>query len=142
MGKKAQLSADFAVIAAVVLIIALFLVELYSQRMESARIMTVHLSAQRTAEDVARSINHAWLAGNGSVAHSQLPDSLPNGAGYNLTIRGRQVLVYYPAGDGIRIASAGTITSNISSANITIIPGSGGVQLNITNANNTIRVTW
>jgi len=33
-------------------------------------------------------------------------------------------------------------TSNISSANITIIPGSGGVQLNITNANNTIRVTW
>ncbi len=137
---KGQLSMDLMVIASVVLIIFLFLFQLSAQNSENARILGAQLAAQRASEDVARAIDHAWLAGNGSVAHSQLPDSLPNSLPYNVTIRGRQVLVLYPAGDSVRIASAGTATSNVTGINFTLIPGSGSRLLNMTNINGTITV--
>lgn len=137
--KRGQLSMDLMVVASFVLVIFLFLFELYAQNSENARIFGTQLAAQRVSEDVARAIDHAWLAGNGSVTHAQLPGSLPNSIPYNVTIRGRQVLVLYQAGGSVRIASAGTATSNVTATNFTIASGSGR-YLNATNINGTVGV--
>ncbi len=138
--KKGQISTDFLAVSAVVLILALFLFQLYSQQAESTRIFATQVAAQRVAEGVARGINHAWLNGNGSVTHAQLPDSLPYGIPYNFTLRGRQAFVQYPAGAGSAVVSSGVVTSDIIAVNFTLIPGSGGKSLNITNSNGVIVV--
>jgi len=138
--KNGQVSMDFVVIASVALLFAIFLFGLYAQRTDTTRIFITGTAAQRVADDVARGITRAWLAGNGSVAHAWVPDSLPNGEPFNLTVRGRQAVVVYPAGQGIRIASAAAITSNVTSASFTLVPGTGGRALNITNVNGTMVV--
>jgi len=137
---KAQISMDLLFIAAVVLILFLFLFQIYLQRADSVRIFQSGLAAQRVADDIGRSIDHAWLGGNGSVSHASLPESLPNGMAYNVSLRGRQVLVLYPAGAGTRVASYITSTSSVTAINFTLAPLGGGKSLNVTNLNGSIVV--
>lgn len=137
---RAQLSADFMIVAAVVLLLLLLLFQLYSERADSTRILATRLAAQGVADDVARAIDHAWLAGNGSVAHVRLPDSLPNGLPYNLSVSGRRVMVEYAVGGGVRSAGAGLITANVTPASFVLSPALGGKLLNITSSNGTVKV--
>jgi len=137
---KAQVSADLLIISAVVFMLFLFLFEIYANGIQSTRILATQLAAQRAADDVARAIDRAWLAGNGSVAHMSLPGSLPGGLPYNVSIQGRQVTLVYSAGEGARVAGAGMATSNVSAVNFTM--GSGSERpLNVTNINGSIGVS-
>jgi len=137
---KGQISWDMLMIAAVVLIIFLFLFQVYTDRAQSVRTFEMQLAAQRVADGIGRTIDHSWLGGNGSVSHSLLPESLPHGEPYNVSIRGRQVLVLYNSGISGRVASYVTITSNVTATNFTMAPPAGSTMLNVTNANGTVTV--
>lgn len=140
---KAQISADFLVISAAVLLLFLVLVVFYTNMLTSIHAAENVMSAQLIADSLARGINAAERGGNGTVAVIEIPESLSTGEPYDVSIlsAGRRVETEWFPAPGRRSAASGILTSAINDLNITKVPGSGPTNVTIRNSEGVVNVS-
>lgn len=142
VGFRAQATADFFIIAALVLLIGIAFLGVYMEKVQSADIAMDKLSAQSLADNLARGINTVSIGANGSFIGLDLPESLPGGAAYNISFRGagRRIEIFWEGSGTMKSVAASLLNSNMTDLHITKTKGSGITAVNVTNVNGAVKL--
>jgi hypothetical protein len=134
---KGQITVEFITITGIVSII--FLVA-FNFMMEERKLVSQSIwavDAQDTAEELAASINHVYLAGDGASLNVTAPKSLVGGVNYTITVYQRLVSINVPAYG--REFEWKFITGDVEGAGSGLSVKPGGIRLK--NVNGTIHIT-
>lgn len=85
ISNKAQVSVEFVIIFAVMMVVFLLVFDVINARNEEFFFGTRSIDAKRIADKVAYSVNQVFLSGPGSNTSLYLPAALVDNIGYNLT---------------------------------------------------------
>lgn len=113
---RAQVSLEFLVLAAVIMVSFLALFQMYVSQSAAIQDFSERISAQRVAEDVSRTINRVLQSGNSSRGRFILPSSLPGAYNYTLMVIGARVELNW----GSKTTSSLLLSRNV---NYTFTPG-------------------
>lgn len=105
--RKAQISVDFLIVLSIALIMFMFLFKTASDRTQQFDIEASRVYAKELNDRLAQQIKSVYYAGDGSVLHVDLPNTLANDLDYSIN--------FYPNYHLVEINyTAGTIDSRYS----------------------------
>ena len=130
--KRSQISTELIIVLSAMLIIFIIIISIMNKRSDEYFYNRRLLDAKEYSEEVASQINTVYLAGPGTKAKVELPQTLMDNTNYSINIypQHHSIEITWMSKDNIRHYSSQVLTSNIT-GNISNING----DINITNIN-------
>lgn len=127
---RAQTTAEFIVLAAVLVLFFAALMDTYFYRLAAGQDYTERLNAQRIADDAARHVNRVLQAGNSSRAQLMLPSSLRSGQNYAIEILERRVVVEWDGTSASALLLSSSVSGSLAAGSLNNITNvDGGVVI-------------